>query len=103
MVSMSVLKWRILGQRLDDWYPVITSNLVFLQWNQIFHDDMTAAAAIDRVVHHSVILELTVPSYQSRTPASRACEGGSPARNAAIQVLRRRAGLVSGSTPAAGS
>lgn len=37
---------------------VITSNLVFSQWDRIFKDAMTTAAAIDRLVHHSVILEL---------------------------------------------
>ena len=36
---------------------VITSNLVFSQWDQIFKDPLTTAAAIDRVVHHSRILE----------------------------------------------
>jgi DNA replication protein DnaC len=49
---------------------------VFSQWDQIFKDPMTTAAAIDRVVHHSVILELDVPSYraeaaQKRTRAKR--------------------------------
>lgn len=37
---------------------IITSNLVFSQWDRIFKDPMTTAAAIDRLVHHSVILEL---------------------------------------------
>jgi DNA replication protein DnaC len=36
---------------------MITSNLVFSQWDQIFKDPMTTAAAIDRVVHHSIIVE----------------------------------------------
>lgn len=36
---------------------VITSNLVFSQWDQIFKDPMTTAAAIDRLVHHSIIVE----------------------------------------------
>jgi DNA replication protein DnaC len=37
---------------------LITSNLVFSQWDRIFKDAMTTAAAIDRLVHHSVIIEL---------------------------------------------
>ena len=32
---------------------------------------MTAAAAIDRVVHHSVILELTVPIYRAEAAKAR--------------------------------
>ena len=36
---------------------MISSNLVFSQWDQIFKDPMTTMAAIDRVVHHAIILE----------------------------------------------
>ncbi len=43
---------------------LLTSNLAFSQWERIFKDPMTTAAAIDRLVHHSVILELNVPSYR---------------------------------------
>ena len=42
----------------------ITSNLPFSKWEQIFKDPMAAAAAIDRLVHHSVILELNIESYR---------------------------------------
>ena len=40
----------------------ITSNLVFSEWERIFANPMATATAIDRVVHHSVILEFDVPS-----------------------------------------
>ena len=43
---------------------MITSNLPFSKWESIFKDPMTTAAAIDRVVHHSVILELNLESYR---------------------------------------
>ena len=43
---------------------MITSNLPFSKWEQIFKDPMTTAAAIDRLVHHSVILELNIGSYR---------------------------------------
>ena len=43
----------------------ITSNLVFSQWEHIFVDPMATTAAIDRVVHHSVILEFDVPGYRT--------------------------------------
>jgi len=43
---------------------MITSNLPFSQWEAIFKDPMTTAAAIDRLVHHSVILELNLKSYR---------------------------------------
>ena len=38
---------------------------------QIFKDAMTTAAAIDRVVHHSVILELNVPRYRAEAAQRR--------------------------------
>ena len=43
---------------------LITSNLPFSRWEEIFKDPMTTAAAIDRLVHHSVILELNISSYR---------------------------------------
>ncbi|MEA3240722.1 MAG: IS21-like element helper ATPase IstB [Pseudomonadota bacterium] len=43
---------------------MLTSNLPFSKWEQIFKDPMTTAAAIDRLVHHSIILELNLPSYR---------------------------------------
>jgi len=43
---------------------MLTSNLPFSKWEKIFKDPMTTAAAIDRLVHHSVILELNLPSYR---------------------------------------
>lgn len=43
---------------------MITSNLPFSKWEQIFKDPMTTAAAIDRLVHHSIILELNMTSYR---------------------------------------
>ncbi len=42
---------------------LITSNLVFSQWDKIFKEAMTTAAAIDRLVLHSITLELTGESF----------------------------------------
>lgn len=44
---------------------MITSNLVFSQWDRLFPDRMTAVAAIDRLVHHSTILEFTGESFRA--------------------------------------
>ena len=51
------------------------SNLVFSTWDQIFQDPMTTAAAIDRVVHHSVILELNVKSSRAQAAYQRTRSG----------------------------
>ena len=61
--EMEVL-FLLLSQRYERGSVLLTSNLAFSQWERIFKDPMTTAAAIDRLVHHSVILELNVPSYR---------------------------------------
>jgi DNA replication protein DnaC len=55
--EMEVL-FTFLAERYERRSVMITSNLVFSQWDQIFKNPMTTAAAIDRIVHHSIILEL---------------------------------------------
>lgn len=50
---------------------LITSNLPFSRWQDVFKDPMTTAAAIDRLVHHSVILELNVESYRAQAAKAR--------------------------------
>lgn len=54
----------LLAERYERKSVMITSNLPFSKWQRIFKDPMTTAAAIDRLVHHSVILELNLPSYR---------------------------------------
>jgi len=54
----------LLAERYERGSLMITSNLPFSKWERIFQDPMTAAAAIDRLVHHSVILELNLQSYR---------------------------------------
>ena len=61
--EMEVL-FTLLAERYERGSVMITSNLPFSKWEKIFKDPMTTAAAIDRVVHHSVILELNIPSYR---------------------------------------
>jgi DNA replication protein DnaC len=61
--EMEVL-FTLLAARYECGSVMITSNLSFSKWESIFKDPMTTAAAIDRLVHHSVILELNVPSFR---------------------------------------
>ena len=61
--EMEVL-FNFLAERYERRSVMITSNLVFSQWDRIFKDAMTTAAAIDRIVHHAIILELTGKSYR---------------------------------------
>ena len=50
---------------------MITSNLPFSKWENIFKDPMMTAAAVDRIVHHSVILELNIDSYRMNAAKNR--------------------------------
>jgi DNA replication protein DnaC len=73
--EMEVL-FTLLSERYERGSVCLTSNLPFSKWEQIFKDAMTAAAAIDRLVHHSVIVELNGPSYRAEA-AKRAKPNGS--------------------------
>jgi DNA replication protein DnaC len=55
----------LLAERYERRSVLITSNLVFSHWERIFRDQMATAAAIDRLVHHAVILEFDVPSFRT--------------------------------------
>lgn len=57
----------LLSERYEQRSTVITSNIAFSEWHTIFKDEMTTAAAIDRLVHHSIILELNAESYRIST------------------------------------
>jgi DNA replication protein DnaC len=76
--EMEVL-FTLLAERYERGSVMLTSNLAFSGWEQIFKDAMTAAAAIDRLVHHCVILEVNVPSYRAeqakKAKQARAAQG----------------------------
>ena len=57
----------LLAERYERRSILITSNLVFSEWEKIFKNPMTTAAAIDRLVHHSEILEFSVESYRTKS------------------------------------
>jgi len=63
--EMEVL-FTFLAERYERKSVMITTNLVFSEWERIFKDPMTTMAAIDRLVHHSVILDMmSVESYRA--------------------------------------
>jgi DNA replication protein DnaC len=70
--EMEVL-FTFLAERYERRSVVITSNLVFSEWGQIFKDPLTTAAAIDRVVHHSLIVEFgsDITSYRAEEATKR--------------------------------
>lgn len=59
------------AQRYERKSLIITSNLVFSDWDRIFKDPMTTAAAIDRLIHHSTILEMAGESFRKQAASKR--------------------------------
>lgn len=78
--EMDVL-FLLLSERYEQRSTLITSNLVFSNWNQIFKDEVTTAAAIDRLVHHATILELNVESYRMEAAQNKERETGKKEKN----------------------
>lgn len=68
--EMEVL-FTLLAERYERGSVVVTSNLPFSKWINIFKDPMMTAAAVDRIVHHSVILELNIESYRINSAKKR--------------------------------
>jgi DNA replication protein DnaC len=81
--EMEVL-FTLLAERYERGSVLISSNLPFSKWEAIFKDPLTTVAAIDRLVHHSIILELNIPSYRMEQAKKKKTEdedGGAPAGN----------------------
>jgi DNA replication protein DnaC len=85
--EMEIL-FTLLSERYERRSVIITTNLMFSEWERIFKNPMTTMAAIDRVVHHSVILDLmSLESYR--------------AKEAIEQQTRTRSGKHAAETPMA--
>ena len=70
----SEVLFTLIAERYERRSLGITSNLVFSEWEKVFANPMATAAAIDRIVHHSVILEFDLPSYRTNPAQSRQAE-----------------------------
>ena len=67
----SEVLFTLIAERYERRSLGITSNLVFSEWEKVFANPMATAAAIDRIVHHSVILEFDLPSYRTNEAQER--------------------------------
>ncbi len=70
--------FELIAERYERKSLAITANTPFSQWGEVFVDPAMTLAAVDRLVHHSTILEMNVESYRRLTataaqaPTSRA-------------------------------
>jgi len=80
--EMEVL-FTLLSERYERGSVLLSSNLPFSKWEQIFKDPMTTAAAIDRLIHHSVIIELRkIRSYRLDEAKSNSSQPSPGSKNA---------------------
>ena len=70
-VDEAEVLFTLMAERYERRSLLITSNLVFSQWDRIFKNPMATAAAIDRLVHHSTILEIDVTSFRTEDARKR--------------------------------
>jgi DNA replication protein DnaC len=85
--EMEVL-FTFLAERYERRSVIITSNVVFSEWDRIFKDPMTTAAVIDRLVHHSVILEMTGTSVRADAAEQAKKEGATTTTDTTTTTTR---------------
>ena len=71
--------FELIAHRYERRSLLITANQPFSQWNTIFADDMMTVAAVDRLVHHALIVDIHSESYRKRSAAKRGEEAEAPA------------------------
>ena len=79
----------LIAERYERRSIIVTSNRVFSQWEEIFQSPMATAAAIDRIVHHSVITEFDVPSYRTAEAQAEAKRPAAQGRRASKKSSRK--------------
>ena len=94
--EMEVL-FTLLAERYERRSVAISTNLIFSEWERIFKDPMTTLAAIDRVVHHSVILDLMgLESYRAQAASTtQPATGPPPVEAAAARGVLLVNGMIS--------
>lgn len=69
--------FELIGARYEHRSLLITANQPFADWNRVFPDQAMLIAAIDRLIHHSIIFELNVESFRRRGALERKARAAS--------------------------
>jgi len=77
--------FELIGTRYERRSMLITANQPFGAWSKVFPDQAMTLAAIDRLVHHSTILEMNVESYRRRAALDRKRGPGRPPTRTTIK------------------
>jgi DNA replication protein DnaC len=79
----SSVLFELIAHRYEHKSLLITANQPFSQWDAIFSDSIMTVAAVDRLVHHALIVEIQSQSYRKRSATTRtAANSGAPDSNA---------------------
>ncbi|WP_277880330.1 MULTISPECIES: IS21-like element helper ATPase IstB [Leptolyngbya] len=63
--------FELIAHRYERGSLLITANQPFSQWDEIFCDSMMTVAAVDRLVHHALILDIQAESFRRQTADKR--------------------------------
>lgn len=66
--------FELIAYRYERKSLLITVNQPFSQWDAIFTDSMMAVAAIDRLIHHGLIIEIQADSYRRKAATQRTAQ-----------------------------
>ncbi|MEL6401639.1 MAG: ATP-binding protein [Cyanobacteria bacterium J06607_6] len=73
--------FELIAHRYERRSLLITANQPFSQWDAVFADTMMTVAAVDRLVHHALIVEMQADSYRKRSATTRSAQAGSPSKD----------------------
>ena len=72
--------FELIAERYEHKSLAVTANTPFSQWGDVFVEPAMTLAAVDRLVHHSTILEMNVESYRRRSAQHRLSDAPTKAR-----------------------
>jgi len=64
------LFFQLINARYERGAMILTSNRSFREWGEIFGDNVVAAALLDRLLHHAVVVQIDGNSYRLRRHAN---------------------------------
>lgn len=70
-INEAKMFFQLIDKRYEKKSTIITSNIPLSNWNEIFQDTMLASAILDRLIHHSNIINITGNSYRTASALSK--------------------------------
>jgi DNA replication protein DnaC len=78
--------FELIAHRYERKSLLITANQPFSQWDAIFTDSIMTVAAVDRLVHHALIIEIQTQSYRKQSAQSRSTNSTSPSTKPPVKA-----------------